>query len=55
MKREQKPEKKPHSLRKNPHGRESWILDKRAGRPRQRWEINPNLEGTVFVPIKEEA
>lgn len=36
MKNEGSP-KKQHDLRKNPHARESWMLDKKAGRSKQIW------------------
>ena len=30
--------KKSHQLKKNPHSREGWMKDKKAGRPLQVWD-----------------
>lgn len=37
MKKEEKKEKKSHQLKKNAHARETWMVDKRVGRLKQRW------------------
>lgn len=51
MREEKKELRKSPSLRKNPHSRETWEKDKKAGRPKQVW-LKVGHSGTG-IPYRE--